>query len=51
LIIDGTPVITAWTDHSYTTQTASKALTAGDHTVVVEFYERGGSAQATLTWA
>jgi prepilin-type N-terminal cleavage/methylation domain-containing protein len=51
LIIDGTTVINFWTDHSYATQSASRTLTAGDHTVVVEFYERGGSAQATLTWA
>jgi prepilin-type N-terminal cleavage/methylation domain-containing protein len=50
LYIDGVLVINHWGDHSYSTQSASRALTAGEHTVVVEFYERGGSQQATLAW-
>lgn len=51
LYIDGVLVINHWSDHGYSTMSASRALTAGDHTVVVEFYERGGSQQATLAWA
>lgn len=51
LYIDGTLVNDWWTDHGYGTQTVSRAITAGSHTIVLEFYERGGSAQATLAWA
>jgi len=48
--IDGVLVINAWVDRSYATTSASRALTAGQHTIVMEFYEHGGSARATLTW-
>jgi hypothetical protein len=49
--VDGTLLIDYWSDHGYGTRSASTAITAGAHTIVMEFYERGGSAQATLTWA
>ena len=39
-----------WVDQGYTTQNVSQSLTAGNHVVVMEFYERGGLAHATLAW-
>jgi prepilin-type N-terminal cleavage/methylation domain-containing protein len=50
LLIDGTALINYWSDHGYGTMSAATTLTAGPHTVVLEYYERGGSAQATLAW-
>ncbi len=51
LYIDGTLVIDRWVDQGYPSPQPSAAvkLTAGNHTLVVEYYERGGLAQATLT--
>jgi len=48
--VDGTILIDYWNDRSYATQSAARTLTAGTHVVVMEFYERGGQAQATLSW-
>jgi hypothetical protein len=39
-----------WYDVSYTTRVVTRTLTAGNHTIVMEYYERGGYARATLTW-
>jgi len=50
LYIDGTRVLDSWTDRAYSVQNVTQTLTADVHLVVVEFYERGGYAQATLTW-
>jgi prepilin-type N-terminal cleavage/methylation domain-containing protein len=50
LYIDGTRVIDSWFDRAYATDTVSRTLTAGTHTIVMEFYENGGLADATLTW-
>lgn len=50
LYIDGALVRDFWNDHAYTTTTVNQTLTAGVHTIVVEFYERGGQAAAKLTW-
>ena len=50
LYIDGALIIDYWNDHAYGTQTATATLSGGAHTVVLEFYERGGIAQATLVW-
>lgn len=44
-------VIDRWRDQSPTTATASIELTAGTHTVVVEYYERGGTALARVSWS
>jgi hypothetical protein len=50
LYIDGALLIDYWSAHGYGTMSAAQTLTAGTHTVVVEFYEQGGTARATLTW-
>jgi glucose/arabinose dehydrogenase/RNase P/RNase MRP subunit p29 len=47
--VDGATVIDGWRDQASTTYTADVPLTAGDHTVVVEYYERGGAATAQFT--
>ncbi|MCU1392489.1 MAG: autotransporter protein [Ilumatobacteraceae bacterium] len=53
LYIDGTLVLDKWSDQSYpsTVPSVTETLAAGDHTIVMEYYERGGNAQATLSWA
>ncbi|MFN8023531.1 MAG: collagen-binding domain-containing protein [Acidimicrobiales bacterium] len=50
LYVDGTRVVDAWYDQSYATYTTYVDLTAGNHTIVMEMYENGGYASATLTW-
>jgi prepilin-type N-terminal cleavage/methylation domain-containing protein len=50
LYIDGTLLINYWSAHGYGTMSAASTLTAGTHTVMVEYYEQGGSAQVTLAW-
>ncbi|MCU1391179.1 MAG: autotransporter protein [Ilumatobacteraceae bacterium] len=53
LYIDGVKVFDQWTDHGYPSPvpTYTTTLTAGNHDIVMEFYERGGGASATLSWA
>jgi hypothetical protein len=46
LFIDGSMVIDGWGDHPPNTYMATVTLTAGSHTVVVEYYENGGGAVA-----
>lgn len=46
LLVDGTLVLDGWRDQPVTTYTADLALTAGEHTIVVEYYERNGGAVA-----
>lgn len=46
--IDGRLVIDFWRDRAYGTSSATVALAAGTHTVIMEFYENGGAARATL---
>ncbi len=48
--VDGTRVIDAWKDQGATTYTAPVTLTAGSHTVHVEYYENGGAAVAKVSW-
>ncbi len=49
--IDGTALIDDWVEQSYDGPvTTTQALTQGSHTVVVEYYERGGVARATFSW-
>ena len=50
LLVDGTAVIDNWTDHGPTTDTGTRTLTAGAHSVVVEYYEKGGGAEARASW-
>jgi glucose/arabinose dehydrogenase len=49
--VDGVLVIDAWVDQAATTYQATRTLTAGAHSVVVEYYEHGGAAVAQVSWA
>ncbi len=53
LYIDGVLALDRWVDQGYPSPvpTVDRVLTAGLHTIVMEYYERGGAAKATLTWA
>jgi hypothetical protein len=46
IFIDNQEVFNAWSDHAETTSTLEKALSAGDHTIRVEFYENSVWATA-----
>ncbi len=49
--IDGTTVISGWAQHAHTTTTAvTPTLTAGTHTIVVDYYERMGESSHELEW-
>ena len=50
VFVDGRPVIDQWYDHATRPSTADVSLTAGDHLVVVEYYENTGYAVAKVTW-
>ncbi|RYY01659.1 MAG: hypothetical protein EOO53_16840 [Gammaproteobacteria bacterium] len=52
LWVNGQQIINNWTDHSATTNNSSSiVLTSGQsYTIVMEFYESGGSAVAKLNW-
>jgi glucose/arabinose dehydrogenase len=47
--LDGTLIINQWKDQAPTTYTVSRQVTAGNHEVRMEYYERGGGAVARLT--
>ncbi len=49
--VDSHLLINEWYDHAAKTVSADKALSAGHHFVVVEFYENAGDAVARLSWA
>lgn len=49
--VDGYTLINAWRDQHATQYRATRGLTAGNHTVVVEYYERSGYALAQLIWS
>lgn len=51
LWIDGQLLIDQWNDHGPTTYTADKNLTAGNHTIKMEYYENGGGAVAKMSYA
>jgi PA14 domain-containing protein/calcineurin-like phosphoesterase family protein len=48
--VDGGLIIDAWRDQAPTTYKATRTLTAGQHQVKVEYYERGGGAVAQVAW-
>ncbi len=48
--VDNVQIINRWTDHGPTNDTATRVMTAGDHDVKVEYYERGGGAVAQASW-
>jgi IPT/TIG domain-containing protein len=43
-------LIDQWHDQPATTYTASRSVTAGEHEVKVEYYERGGDALVQVSW-
>jgi hypothetical protein len=51
LYINGTLVSNSawWTDREYTTNVITRNLTAGNHTIVIEFYESTGSARISAS--
>jgi hypothetical protein len=51
LYVDGSLLVDAWYDHPPLVVSADRALTAGHHLVVVEFYENMGGAVARVSWA
>ena len=48
VLVDGRPVIDNWTPHGITMDTASVPLSAGEHTVRMEYFEAGGEGLAQL---
>jgi glucose/arabinose dehydrogenase len=46
VLLDGVTAVDGWSDHGPTTFTADVEVAAGEHTVVVEYYEAGGGAVA-----
>jgi prepilin-type N-terminal cleavage/methylation domain-containing protein len=50
VLVDGVRVIDSWRDQATTRYDATATLTAGQHTVVVEFYENGGEATARVSY-
>lgn len=48
LFLDGTKILDKWIDQPSTAYTTTQNLTAGNHTIVMEYYENGGSALAKL---
>ncbi|PCH68486.1 MAG: hypothetical protein COC06_09410 [Bacteroidales bacterium] len=51
LAIDGSYVIDNWTDHGPTVDSGTRNLSKGEHTIALEYYERGGGAVIKLEWA
>lgn len=50
VMVDGQVVVDGWYDHPAKTFSGDVALTVGHHLVVVEYYEKTGSAVAKVTW-
>jgi hypothetical protein len=48
--LDGEPIIDQWREATNTTFSTERALSAGDHTVRVEYYENGGAANVRFWW-
>ena len=49
--LDGALIIDQWKDQAPTTLSAYRQVSAGQHTVTMEYYERAGGAVAKLGWA
>jgi hypothetical protein len=50
VLLDGDVVVDGWGDHAATTYTGSVPVTAGTHTVAVEYYEAWGDAVASASY-
>ncbi len=53
MYLDGVLILNSWNDHNYpsTPPSVTKSLAKGSHTLVVEYYEKTGSAKVVLTTA
>jgi len=51
LFVGGELVIDGWVDQSYTRYSATKAMAAGQHEVVIEYYENAGSASINFSFS
>ncbi len=51
LFVDGTRVLDSWIATAYAVRTVDVPLTAGNHTIVLEYYEGGGLGGVALRWA
>jgi len=50
LYLDGKMIIDQWKDQPATTYNSIKIISAGTHTITMEYYERSGVATARLAW-
>jgi hypothetical protein len=50
LYLDGKMIIDQWKDQPATTYSSIKMISAGTHTLKMEYYEQGGVAIARLAW-
>jgi LysM repeat protein len=50
VFVDGTAVISSWTNHAGAVEVGTANLGAGPHTVTVEYYEFGHDALLTVWW-
>ena len=50
VILDGNTILDKWFEQAPTTYTVSQNISAGTHTIVVEYYEYAGGAVAKLSW-
>ena len=51
LAVDGETIVDVWVPRPPTTSEAKSTLTAGDHEIVMTFFEGGGGAVARLEWS
>lgn len=51
LYIDGVLVLDRWFDQAPTTYQVARTLSAGSHTIRMDYYENGGGATAALSWS
>lgn len=50
VFINDIPIINEWRDGHKEVQNTFRQLGPGNHTITIEFYERGGAAYATVLW-
>ena len=50
ILVDGQLIMNEWRDQGPTNFSATVNLSAGTHSVVVEYYENGGGAEATVSF-
>ncbi len=51
LWLDGALILDQWVDQTTTVYTVERLVTAGDHALKVEYYERSGNATCQVEWA